>query len=157
LKKDDIFYTISLQPELRKGRSFFRAHSKMVLRLHGMEEVGVRFPVGPHADVAQWQSNPFVRERLEVQLLSSAQVYNESMNEQIPFDFEGDKKEIDPALAARIKAYRKKVGEQSENMSDEHIIEIIAISDRGEQAEKEMKKKDPTRHQERYGQDEMLK
>jgi hypothetical protein len=45
----------------------------MVLRLHGMEEVGVRFPVGPHADVAQWQSNPFVRERLEVQLLSSAQ------------------------------------------------------------------------------------
>ncbi len=23
------------------------AHSKMVLRLHGMEEVGVRFPMGP--------------------------------------------------------------------------------------------------------------
>lgn len=27
--------------------SSLRAHSKMVLRLHGMEEVGVRFPVGP--------------------------------------------------------------------------------------------------------------
>ncbi len=25
-----------------------RAHSKTVLRVHGMDEVGVRFPVGPH-------------------------------------------------------------------------------------------------------------
>lgn len=26
------------------------AYSKMVLHLHGMEEVGVRFPVGPHGE-----------------------------------------------------------------------------------------------------------
>lgn len=25
----------------------YRAHSKMVLRVHGMDEAGVRFPVGP--------------------------------------------------------------------------------------------------------------
>ena len=35
----------------------FWAHSKMVLRLHGMEEVGVRFSVGPHMNWFQDISN----------------------------------------------------------------------------------------------------
>ena len=30
-----------------------RAHSKMVLRVHGMDESGVRFPMSPHFDFAQ--------------------------------------------------------------------------------------------------------
>ena len=31
----------------------FRAHSKPVLRLHGMEEDGVQFPVGPQFAISQ--------------------------------------------------------------------------------------------------------
>lgn len=68
------------------------------------------------------------------------------------------KEEIDPALQARISAYREKhKGKLIEFMSDNDIVNVIKSSDHGRKDEAEMKKKDPTRHQEIYGQDEMLK
>jgi len=35
------------------------AHSKMVLRVHGMDEAGVRFPVGPQSDIIYHDINHY--------------------------------------------------------------------------------------------------
>ena len=43
----------------------------MVLCLHGMEEVGVRFPVSPHGEVAEWFKATVLKTVIRQRIVSS--------------------------------------------------------------------------------------